>query len=176
MNEAQAELYSKIRNYMSRHKFIQKGADGLDRMPDHDVYCFQFYVIAPNKKKYPVNRAFAVKIVFATTPTGMEHEPLLWRGELATDFGYIYVSDTQTDFRKAEAQAIAFIDAKVAEVHGNYRTNRRNMAQIYDSSNIPCTGDYIVEEERPGDVMDIAVIPETIVGARRKSIFRRKRK
>ena len=176
MKEALAGLYNKISDYMLRHKFIQKGADGLDRMPDHDVYCFQFYVITPNKKKYPVNRAFAVKIVFATTSAGMKYEPPLWRGELATDFGYIHISDTQTDFSEAEAQAITFIDSKVAEVHGNYRTNRRNMAQIYDSSNMPCTGDYIVEEERPGDVMDIVVIPEPVKERKWKTIFRRKKK
>jgi len=171
MNEAQAELRNKIRDYMSINVFLEPDAAYRIINKERTIFSFPFSVIAPNKKKYPINRTFALRIVYAIAP----YVPPLRRAELATDFGNIHISDTQTDYREAEAQAIAFIESKIAEVHENYRNNRGNMEQIYDSSDMPCQGDYIVEEERPGDVMDIVVIPEP-VKERKRQILKRRRK
>ena len=120
-------LNQNIHNYLISRNTAEAGYYSSS---NNRSYYHQFKVIAQDGCAYPVQRQFFVRITYPLTSIGTEHIATPSRLNNDADYGTIYITDTQKEFRQAETDAKAFIDKKIKEVHDQYEKDPSKMSDI----------------------------------------------
>jgi len=123
-------LHGHIRYYMRNHESVFVTAEYqhpseycLKENPKGVTYNFPFCIMTLDNQRYPIGRSYRVIIFYPATAAVCENSPVLWPGEIPTDFITITIDYIKGGFEEAKIQAVNFIDSKIADVHANYKSD-----------------------------------------------------